>query len=116
MNYIITKQTPRNEWRIYIDGEIENEVIIYKGHKLGVEFKHLFECLEYRQEKSSGKYYFLNYEKLETTPDTKNTEMWFDGNVATLERIVDQSWSTLQIKLKKEFGDFRKIILTKVNI
>jgi DNA polymerase III psi subunit len=116
MNYIVTKQTPRNEWRIYLDEEITDQDVIYKGHKLAIETKHLVEFLEFRMEKSSGKVFFLNYEKLKEQPDTKDMNMWITGTESTLERIVEQSWSSLQKKLKEKKTNFRKITVTRVNV
>ncbi len=116
MNYIVTKQTPRNEWRIYLDEEVTDQDIIYKGHKLGIETKHLVEFLEYRRERSSGKVFFLNYENLKGEPDTKDMGMWISGTENSLDKIVDQSWSSLQNKLKDKKTNFRKITVTRVNI
>ena len=116
MNYIVTKQTPRNEWRIYIDEEVTDERIVYKGHKLGIEAKHLSEFLEYRTEKSTGKVFFLNYEKVKDTPDTKDIGMWISGNRNNIEEILEESWSSLQSKLKEKKSNFRKITVTMVNI
>ena len=116
MDYIVTKQTPRNEWRIYLDEDIKDEAIVYKGHKLGIEKTHLLEFLEFRQEKSTGRIFFLNYEQSNGKPDAKNLTMWISGNSNTIEKILEQSWNSLQSKLKEKKKDFGKITITKVNV
>jgi len=116
MDYIVTKQTSRNEWRIYLDKDITDETIIYKGHKLGIEKTHLLEFLEFRHEKSSGRIFFLNYEQSNGKPDAKDLTMWISGNANTIEKTVEQSWNSLQIKLKEQKKDFRKITITRVNV
>jgi tRNA U34 5-carboxymethylaminomethyl modifying enzyme MnmG/GidA len=116
MDYIVTKQTPRNEWRIYLDENTTDDTIIYKGHKLGIEKNHLLEFLEYRQEKSTGRIFFLNYENANGTPNAKDHSMWIPGNSNTLEKTLEQSWDSLQKKLKEQKKDFRKITITRVNV
>jgi tRNA U34 5-carboxymethylaminomethyl modifying enzyme MnmG/GidA len=116
MNYTITKQTSRNEWRIYLDQEKIDGKVIYQGHRLGIETKHLHEFLEFRQEKSSGKVLLLDYEKLKDEPDHKDMNMWIVGNNANIDTIVEKSWESLLNRLKKDNTNFRKIAITKVNI
>jgi len=116
MDYIITKQTLKNQWRIYLDEANENETVVYKGHKLGVEPKHLMEFLDYRLEKSTGKLFFLNYQKIKESVNTKDLDIWILGNSANMDQIMDQSWNTLQNKLKEKDKNFRKIVVTRVNI
>jgi hypothetical protein len=116
MNYIVTKQTPRNEWRIYLDQKETYGKVIYEGHKLGIETKHLQEFLEYREEKSSGKILLLDYEKVKDEPDHKDLNMWIIGNNGTLENTLERSWESLLNKLKKTNTSFRKIAITKVSI
>jgi hypothetical protein len=116
MNYIITKQTPRNEWRIYLDDESYDGKVIYKGHKLGIDTITLMEFLEYRQERSTGKVLFLDYEKVEDTPDHKVQEQWIVGTSNNIESILEKSWESLLNMLKEKKGNFRKISITKVNI
>lgn len=116
MDYIITKQTPRNEWRIYLDKEIKDEFVVYKGHKLGLEPDKMIEFLEYRRERSSNKIYFLDYQKSKESPDPRNTSMWIVGTIENIERVVLESWDTLQNKLKEKDKNFRKITVTRVNI
>ena len=116
MNYTITKQTPRNEWRIYLDDESYDGKIIYKGHKLGINTETLMEFLEYRKERSSGKILFLDYEKVQNTPDHKDSEQWIVGTTNNIEPILEKSWESLLNMLKEKKGNFRKISITKVNI
>jgi len=116
MDYIVTKKTLKNEWRIYFDEYNGNESIVYRGHKLGIESKHLIEFLDFRMEKSSGKLFFLNYEKSKENVDAKDLDTWIQGFNANIEEILDQSWYTLQNKIKEKKKDFRKIVVTKVNI
>ena len=116
MDYIITKQTPRNEWRIYIDSDIKDEFVVYKGHKLGVETNILMEFLEYRRERTTNRIYFLNYQKIEKISDSKDMTKWIQGTVDNPERALVESWNSLQSKLKEKKPDFRKILITRVNI
>jgi hypothetical protein len=114
MNYTIIKQTPRNEWRIYLDNQECDGKIIYKGHKLGITKETLKEFLEFRQERSSGKLLFLDYEKVNHEPDHKDMKQWIIGNTNNIDTIAEQSWESLLNKLKQENGNFRTISITKV--
>ena len=116
MNYTITKQTQRNEWRIYVDDDNYEGKIIYKGHKLGINTSMLMEFLEFRQERSSGKMLFLDYEKVKDEPDHKDMGQWIVGTSNNIESILERSWESLLTMLKEKNGNFRKISITKVNI
>lgn len=116
MNYFVTKKSNRLECRIYLDQVEVDSPIIYKGHKLGIESKHLLEFLEYRQEKSTGRVYFLNYEKWDGTLDHKNADIWISGSEKNLGPVVTESWNTLKNRLKKTNPDFKRIVVTKVVI
>ena len=116
MDYVVTKQTPRNEWRIYLDNIESDGKIIYKGHKLGIKTEILKEFLEFRQERSSGKLMFLDYEKVKDEPDHKDMQQWIIGTSNNIETILEKSWESLLNMLKEKNGNFRKISITKVNI
>lgn len=116
MDYIVTKQTPRFEWRIYIDKETSEGKILYKGHKLGIEKSHMKEVLEFRNEKSSNNIYYLDYEKAINGPDHKDLNIWIRGVDTNVESIAEKSWESLISMIQKKNGKFRKISLTKVNI
>jgi hypothetical protein len=117
MNYLVTKSTTRNQYRIYIDDQTDKEgSIIYKGHKLGVEEDILGEILDIRVERSGGNFIVLNYNKVETEPDHTDMKMWIIGRSESLKNKLFESYESLQNKMKSKFGEFRKIIITKVNI
>jgi len=117
MEYYVTKQDHRNEWRVYLDDNITtDDTILYKGHKLGLETKDMVSFLEYRQEKSTGKLFFLNYKKVKEMPDTKDSSMWFEGNGSTIDRIVQESWLSLEKKIAEEGNKFRKVTVTRAPI
>lgn len=116
MNYTITKQTPRFEWRIYLSDKDYDGKVIYKGHKLGINPDLLKEFLEFRQERSTGKLFFLDYEKVKDVPDHKDLKQWIIGTDGNIQTIVERSWESLLSMLEDKNGDFRKISITKVNI
>jgi len=117
MEYYITKQDHKNEWRVYFDDKIDTDgQILYQGHKLGLESKDMIKFLEYRQERSSGKFFFLNYQNLKDVPDTTDSTMWFVGSGATIEKIINESWSSLEKKIVDGGKKIRKITITKAYI
>ena len=116
MNYLVCKKGGREEYRIYIDGQEVEGTEIYKGHKLGVESNPLLEILDFRIEKSSSKIHFLNYDKVEESVSVQNTNLWTIGRRESLEKNLLDSWMSLNKKMRTQFGDFRKVIITKVNI
>ena len=115
--YLISKKCPQFEYRIYIDNndKIDGQ-IIYKGHKLGVESNVLNEILEYKIEKSSNTIFFLKYDKIIDTVDHKNKDIWESGTSESMSKLLLNSWTTLSKSMVNKFGEFRKIIITKVNI
>ena len=42
--------------------------------------------------------------------------MWISGNRNNIEKILEESWSSLQSKMKEKKSNFRKITVTMVNI
>lgn len=116
MNYIVSKTNTREEYRVYIDCENTEGSLIYKGHKLGLESNLLLEILDFRLEKSSNRIHFLNYEKVEDEITTQNSKIWIIGRRESLDRNLLDSWMSLNKKLRLQYGDFRKVIITKVNI
>lgn len=116
MDYLVSKTGPREEYRVYLEGKQPEGVEIYKGHKLGVESRLLFEILDFRFEKSSNKIHFLNYDKVEDIISTQDYKLWTIGRKESLEKNLLDSWMSLNKKLRLKFGDFRKVIITKVNI
>jgi hypothetical protein len=117
MDYYVTKQDSRNEWRIYLNDEVSTkDQILYRGHKLGLEPKDMINFLEYRKEKSTGKFFLLNYEILKDTPDTTDSSMWFVGVENTIDRMVIDSWKSLEKKIANDGKKFRKITITKAYI
>jgi hypothetical protein len=117
MNYFVTKSSNRIEYRIYTSDEVEVEgTTIYKGHKLGVDDNLLLEILDVKIEKSTGKIHFLKYDKVVTEPDRLDLNMWIVGRTESLNRNLQDCWSTLDRTIRQKFGEFKKIIITRVNI
>ena len=116
MSYLISKSNPREEYRVYLDGENIEGTQISKGHKLGLETGLLLEILEYRIEKSTNKIHFLNYDKVEESIDTLNSKLWTIGKKESLQKNLLDSWISLNRKMRMQFGDFRKVVVTKVYI
>jgi hypothetical protein len=115
--YLVSKSGPKCEYRIYIDN---NEPVdgheIYKGHKLGVEDSLLYEILDFRIEKSTNKILFLKYDKIINEIDHKDSTLWEDGKMESISKNLLDSWISLCRSMREKFGDFRKIIITKVYI
>ena len=117
MNYIVTKREPKWEWRIYKDSEekIEGQ-IIYKGHKLAIEHPLLSKILDYRIEKKTGNIFTLKYDKVKELHDHTDLTIWEIGKDQSFQKNLMKSWESLQLIMKQKMGNFRKIIITKVNI
>ncbi len=117
MDYYVTKQDSRNEWRIYFNDQVSTEdQILYRGHKLGLEPTDMIKFLEYRQERSTGKVFLLNYVMLKDRPDTTDSSMWFVGIETMLEKMINDSWESLEKKISNDGNKFRKITVTKAYI
>lgn len=115
--YLVSKHGPRYEYRIYIDNDEPTEGnIIYRGHKLGIDDKILQEILDYRIEKSTNKVLYLKYDKIIGEINHKNQDIWENGKIESLYKNLLDSWMSLSKTMRSKFGDYRKIIITKVNI
>lgn len=95
----ISKKDNINEYRVYLDGEIDGEVI-YKGHRLGIPDELLLVVLDIKLEKSSNKKYFYDY--------VNNS--WVVGRSNMVDLL--NSWNSLLSVL----GKSKIIIITKNNI
>ena len=106
LNFITTKKDQRFEYRLYIEnvGEIEG-LVLYKGHKLGVQDHILANILDYKMERMSNKIYIMDY---------NSDGRWFASNVSDPKNALDSSYNSLQDLAEKQFGKFRKIIITRV--
>lgn len=116
MDYIVSKDGPRLQYRIYIDGKETDGKLVYKGHKLGVDENTLSEILDYRIERSTNKIHFLKYDKIEDSPDYLDLNQWKIGRIDSMNIGLLESWMSLNNKMQEKFGKFRKIIITKVNL
>ena len=100
----VLKKTNRGEYRIYLEGEEVEGQIIFKGHKLAVGNLLLNEIIDYKIDRFTNTIFFINYENGEKWETTKENNK--DINILF-------SWDSLLNNLKKERGNFRKIIITK---
>ena len=117
MNYIKTKGDNISEYRVYVDGTETEGYIVYRGHKFGVETNLLSEILDYRYEKSTGRMFFLKYDKVDNQPNILNLENWEIGKMESSNKNLLDSWISLLKKMRIKLEvDFRKIVITKVNI
>ena len=117
MHYLKTKSLGRFEYRVYIDrGQDFDGVEIFRGHKLEPEWDLLSEILDYRIDRGKNKIYFLKYDKVVDEPDFMIGEMWEVGREELYKKNLLDSWASLNQKMRSEFGNYRKIIITKVNI
>ena len=116
MNYIISKSGGRSEYRIYKDGDDFEGYPIYNGHKLGVENNLLAEVLDYRIDRGTGKIHFLKYDKVVTEPNHLDLKMWEIGRGESMQKNLLDSWISLNQVMREKLGEYRKIIITKVNI
>ena len=106
LNFITIKKDTRFEYRFYLEGEqnIDGK-IIYRGHKLGVNESLLSNLLDYKLERTTNRIYLKDYEF---------EDQWFVSNNSNSIRVLQQSYESLQSKAEKEFGKFRKIVITRV--
>lgn len=106
LNFIIIKKDSRFEYRLYLEDSVDVQGrVIYKGHKLGVNENILSQILEYRLERSTNKLYLLDYDSLSN---------WFITTKSNAVLGLNKSYESLQSKAEKQFGKFRKIIITMV--
>lgn len=100
------KKDNRFTYYLYTENhqEIEGQVI-YKGHKLGLESQFLNQILEFKIEKARDRIYIKDY----TSDDD-----WFISSSRNLITTIEKSYETLQTKAEKEFGKFRKVIITRI--
>jgi hypothetical protein len=106
LNFITTKKDQRFEYRYYIESSENIEgVVIYKGHKLGLNDDILANILDYRIERMGNKIYLLDY---------NSNGNWFSTTITDTKTVLDKSYESLQQKAENRFGKFRKIVVTRV--
>jgi len=112
MNYYITKRDPRVEWRIYFDkSDTTDGQVFFRGNKNGLSKSQMAQLLEYRVEKSTGTFFFLNYLNFNSKIDMRDKSLWFVGRDP--ERLVELSWNSLEEKLQKMDKPLKKILISK---
>jgi hypothetical protein len=116
MNYIVLKNENKKEIRLYVEGNNFDGDVIYRGHKLAIGSNSLSKVLESRMERSTGKIFFLKYDKIKNKVDFLDSTIWIEGNSSTSEKNLLESWESAQIALESRCGKFRKILITVVNI
>ena len=116
MNYVVFKTAGIKEYRIYVESAEHDGIIIYKGHKLGVELNLLSQLIDFRVEKTSNRISVLNYEKITDKVNTFDKNQWLVGNSDNFANLLIQSWESIQKTLENKCGKFRKILITEVNI
>jgi hypothetical protein len=106
LNFITTKKDQRFEYRFYTDHTEEIEgLVLYRGHKLGVQDHILAGILDYKMERMSNKIYIMDY---------NSDGRWFASNSSDTKYALDSSYNSLQELAEKQFGKFRKIVITRV--
>jgi len=100
------KKDNRFTYYLYTENhqEIEGQVI-YKGHRLSLESQFLNQILEFKLEKSRDRIYIRDY---------SSDNDWFISSSRNLIPMIEKSYETLQTKAEKEFGKFRKVIITRI--
>jgi hypothetical protein len=116
MNYVVFKTANRKEYRIYVDGQDYEGVLIYKGHKLSIELDSLSQLIDYRIERTTNRISVLNYEKVKDRVDIFDKNQWLIGTSDNFAQLLIQSWESLLKTLEIKSGKFRKILITEVNI
>lgn len=117
MNYLVSKRDLKYEYRIYIDsGEEIDGTLIFKGHKLQPDPSLLSRILEWKVEKSTGKFYFLKYNNVYSDINHLDSKLWNVSGVDSFDKMIQESWDSLLKKMTVDFGSFRKILVTENNI
>jgi len=106
LNFITIKKDIRFEYRFYLENSenVEGQ-IIYKGHKLAINDRLLSNILEFKIERTTNRIYIFDY---------TSEDKWFVSSTSDTLRSINQSYDSLQQKAEKQFGKFRKIIITRV--
>lgn len=107
------------EYRLYTE-YVEEGVLIYSGHKLGVDIGLLDEIINYKYEKYSNKNYYLKYDVWidkynSENPNQLMIDVWSCGE-DSVQNDLFKSWILVLECLKKINGDFKKIWIIKLNI
>lgn len=112
MDYYVTKKVNNKEWRIYFDEESKTTGrILFKGHKASLNVEKFGDILEYKLERSSGTYYFIDYTKLQSRPNIRDREMWFVGTNPI--ELIRKSWDSLESKLREFNPNLKKILISE---
>jgi hypothetical protein len=116
MGYIILRTDNKQEIRLYKDGVDFEGDVIFKGHRLAIETNSLSKILDFRIERSSGKIFFLKYDKITNGIDFLDNKIWLVANSTTYEKNLKESWESAQKALELKCGNFRKILIAVVYI
>lgn len=120
MSYIVSNKSSRVEYRVYTEYPEEPGLkLIYKGHKLGVDDSLLNEIINYKYEASTNRYYYIKYDVWYSkynfeTPLNTMVDIWDRGNLDS-KNLYD-SWLNLLKTLKSLNGEFKNILIFKINI
>jgi hypothetical protein len=116
MNYVLLKSQKNKEIRIYTEKTLYEGVVIYKGHKLSLEKEMLISILEYRESSCKTKLSFLKYDNAINGISPIDRSMWITANSESFDKEISESWNSVKKVLEDRVGQFRKILITVVNI
>jgi len=112
MDYFVTKKLNNKEWRVYFSDESQTPGrILFKGRKELLTVEIVSDILEYRIERSTGTYHFVDYGKVGKTPNIRDKEMWFSGTNPI--ELIQKSWQTLEDKLQVLNPNSKKIMISQ---
>ena len=116
MSYIVLKSIGYQQIRIYPDTSVYEGRLILKSHKLALEPKHLIELLDFRIDLLTKKRFFLIYDKVDNKISTIDKSIWIESQGESFDKEIIESWNSVQRALESKCGQFRKILITVVNI
>lgn len=117
MNYVILKNIGFKQYRVYVEHPEPEGKILYKGHKLGVNPELISQLIEYRYVANKSNILVLKYDRIiDNKVNILDKNTWEPGTSVNFEKMIWDSWLSLLRALELKNGNFRKILITVVNI
>lgn len=122
MHSILLNRNSKLEYRLYLQRpKLDDNQILYKGHKLAINESMLDDIIWYKYELSSGKIFCLKYDIWldkypNEVPSNLMTDLWKSGTIQSKQKDLCETWENILQYLRKKHGNFSNIYISKINI
>lgn len=122
MDSILLNRNSKLEYRLYFQKpELDDNQILYKGHKLAINESMLEDIIWYKYELSSGKIFYLRYNVWldkypNEIPNYLMVDLWKSGTLQSKKKDLYETWETILQYLRKKYGNINNIYISKINI